>query len=784
MAFLSRVAGIAILSLVLVSPGLSQEEAGEPPPARIYEQTPFDEITLKDKSIIKVEPIGFPNRQIPQNPRSTDKLVLHLLDKPDEAYELAWRDIAQIRLFENMVLEEGQKLVAAGEFDQAYDYFDFLERNYPKMPGLDAAFEKYLYQDAQHWQRRRQYDYVLVLLNQLHARNPGFPALDRALGIVTDKLVEERLARREYQAAHALLRSLEKKYPQETQVAQLRQKLQSLADESLAEAKRQQETGQLRKAQESCCQALQVWPAHKQARALLIQLHQQFPFVAVGVTQPLVSQQVRLDNWAANRSARLLRLPLVEFTGQGGEGGNYVCPFGNLQQTDLGLRLTFRLRGDVHWPGGAPLTGLDIARTLLEEAADSGRFAPWRRLIDRVDVPDLFSAEVRFQQAPVQPAALFQTTLLPPAPLPVDASISLFTLAEQSAAVTTYTASDASFARTEHTPREIVEYHFARGQQAIEALKRRDVSLIDRINPWEIPQFRDQPEIALEPYAVPTVHCLLVNPRLPLLSSRTFRRALLYGIQRESILQVQILRGKELPPARVVSGPFPTGYAYNDAVEVRAYDPRMAMMLAAVAVAEVASDQKSQSQSAGSVEPDAQSSASAPPAGSPPAKDSPLAVCPTLRLAHPASDVARLACRTIQRQLGLIKIPVNLIELPPGRVADATGDYDLVYAELQIGEPLIDVARLFGPTGLLPNVSPYLRAALDRVWSSTDWKSAREALQDVHQIVADELMLIPLYQLPEHFAYRRTIREIGSRPASLYQNISLWQTDPELPPSE
>ena len=233
------------------------------------------------------------------------------------------------------------------------------------------------------------------------------------------------------------------------------------------------------------------------------------------------------------------------------------------------------------------------------------------------------------------------------------------------------------------------------------------------------------------------------------------------------------------------------------------------MMLASVALSEVAAEQKRKQSSADRKTGEGQASDQQPTNQQPPQKPSagpvpPAAdaddatadgspstsqamktpVCPTIVLAHPAEEVARIACRTIERQLRLIKIPIRLVELKPGAVALPKGEYDLVYAELQIAEPVVDVGRLFGPAGLVPLDSPYLRAALGRLAEATDWKSARESLLRIHKIVADELPILPLYQLPEHFAYRRTIKGIGAQPASLYQNISGWQTQPELPAAE
>jgi peptide/nickel transport system substrate-binding protein len=780
---------LTVLLLVSIARAPGQEEApAERSELRIFEQTPHDEITLKDGSLIKVEPLALPQRKLPQKPRPGDKLIVHLLDQPDETYEVAWRDVAEVHLFEQMVLDKAQSLSAAGQFDEAYDYFDYLEQKYPNLAGLAEAVQKYIYQDAQNWQRRSQYDYVLALLDQLHRRNPGYPGLARALALVTDKLIEASLAKGEFQAARGLLRSLEQKYPQEPQLDQLKAKLRAMADQSLAEAQAEEAAGRLRQAQESCRKALELWPRHEAARKLLVQLHSQFPFVIVGVAQPLRNPQGRLDNWAAQRAGRLLRLPLMEFTGQGAEGGNYACPLGSAESADLGLRLDIRLQNGLRWPDGSPVTASDVSRTLLDFPHDDpASLAPWADFIERVNVGGPFSLTVRFKQAPAHPLALFGGTLIPPPYLPPATLFGPFQLGAQSENETVYTATDSGLARSPGSPRQIVERRFEAGRLALEAFRRHEVSLLDRVNPWEVEQFRGQPDVTVEPYAVNALHCLLVNHDHPLLANRIFRRALLYGIHREALLNVQLLRGRPLAGARLVSGPFPSGYACDNEVEVRPYEPRVAMMLADVALAEFAQAQPAADSAprpaAGPASPEsaAKGRPSARQASGSKAK---APSCPTLVLAHPADDVARLACRAIERQLKLIGIPLRLVELKPGEVALPGGKYDLVYVELRMAEPLVDVGRLFGPAGLVPLSSAYLRAALEQLASATDWKAARASLFEIHRIVANELPLLPLYELPEHFVYRRHVQGIGSQPASLYQNVTAWQMQPELPPQE
>lgn len=743
--------------------------------AKLYEQLPFDEIVLKDGTSIRVEPIKLPDRRLPENPRSTDKLVVQLVDKPGEDFEIAWKDIDRVRLFELTVLEKGQELASQGNSALAYEYFDFLERRYPNTPGVKQAVERLIYQDAQNFARRREFDYVLVLLNQLHARNPDYPGLSRALGVATESLVASHMAAEQFLAARQQVQRLEQKYPNEPQVARLKQRLQSLAEQRLADARKHANSGDLRRAYDESLRALDAWPALSEARELAQSMFGQYPHVTVGVSQPLVALHPRIDDWAARRAARLLNLHLMEFVGIGAEGGNYLCPVGSFEKADLGLQLTFHLRPDMRWPDGSPLTGYDVSRTLLA-MDDRGQLAAdalWRPFVDRVEVRDLFSIDVRLTRAHVLPEALFDTRILPPAHLPPETSLGLFTLAERTEQECTYRPSQQGLG--EQSPREIVERRYASARSALDGLRRHEVSIVDRINPWDVPAAREIANVTVASYAVPTVHCLLPNLNHPLLANRSFRRALMYGLHRESILQVQLLRGREVAAARVISGPFSTGYAYNNSVEIKPYDPRVAMMLMYVAVSEVAANPATAQHVAANSAPATDAEANLSTAPTEPD------ACPPLTLAHPASDVARLACRTIKRQLGMIRVPITLVELPPGETALPGGEYDLVYAALEVEEPLVDVQRLFGPAGLLPQSSAYLRAALQRAALATDWKSARDALLDLHRIVADEVTLLPLYQLPEHFAYRRNVQGLGEQPAALYQNVASWRVSPEIP---
>ncbi|HEU5430251.1 MAG TPA: hypothetical protein VFU81_01235, partial [Thermomicrobiales bacterium] len=103
------------------------------------------------------------------------------------------------------------------------------------------------------------------------------------------------------------------------------------------------------------------------------------------------------------------------------------------------------------------------------------------------------------------------------------------------------------------------------------------------------------------------------------------------------------------------------------------------------------------------------------------------------------------------------------------------GDYDLLYAELVVQEPLVDAARLLGPDGLAGGAAPYMVLALRELSVATGWGAARKKLQQIHRLADDDTAVIPLWQLTEFFAYHRSLEGPRPKPVTFYQDIEHWQ---------
>ncbi|HQU46686.1 MAG: hypothetical protein B7Z73_12735, partial [Planctomycetia bacterium 21-64-5] len=654
---------LATLTLArLVSAQQPDEPAIDEAKLRIFEDEPYDEIILNDvdRTIVRVRPLELEVRRPPDpsTHKKGQKIKVRQIDDPTEDYEVKWGDISEVRLFEYMVLDEARELVRAGKddpakFDEAYDYFEFLKHTAPKLEGLNAALADYLYEDAGSWHRRGKYENALALLNELWEVDPQYSKLPSALGSTTQKLMEPYLARDDYPAARRMLARLAKKFPTNSVVVKFHEQWTSKARQIIAEGRERIAAGEPLKAWDLAQRVLYVWPRSPEAKTFFEDLYAAWPRIVVGVTSPLgPTEQPRLASWADRRDGRLLQRLLLEFTGKGAEGGQYACPFGEVERTDIGRRLIFRLKRDIRSTAGGPhLTGYDVARQLMVLCGPAqARFEPtWAELFGGVSVQDVYQVDVDLRWSYVQPLALLETPVTPLQTAGAPANIGPYLRGESAAGMVHFVANPAYFAAQDGQPKEIVEKYLANSAAAWTALERGQVQLVDRLSPWEVERYRANHDFVVEQYALPTMHMLVPNLQKPFMKHRCFRRAMAYAIDRDVVLKHHVLRDGPTAGCQLISGPFPIGnsfedplrYAYNSEVAQRERNPRLALALAQVALHDLAEAAKKRG------EPD-------------------VKAFPKLVLAHPANDVAREACKGIQRHIQVLKFTVELRELEPG----------------------------------------------------------------------------------------------------------------------
>jgi ABC-type transport system substrate-binding protein len=310
-----------------------------------------------------------------------------------------------------------------------------------------------------------------------------------------------------------------------------------------------------------------------------------------------------------------------------------------------------------------------------------------------------------------------------------------------------------------------VEWLYGSPSDAVDALRKGLVDAVDRVPPGDVADLRMDPDIEVRSYLVPTVHMLVPNIRNDFTKAPTFRSALLKGINREEILMTMCDK-KRIDGMEVINGPFPIGsdenpqiaYAYNS----RVAPVQFSRMIGRVLVEVVRQTLEGKMIQKGEI---------VQAEGDVPFK---LEI-PELVLAHPKGDVPSIACTAISRMWNQLGIKTRLVELPPGVTIPDNDDYDFLYVELTMTEPLADADFLFGSQGVVNDLSAPIEQMMRQVNVSNSWRAASNNLKQLHRQILNDVAVLPLWQMREHYAHRRNVRDVGRDLMFLYQYVDRWQ---------
>lgn len=771
-AWVQRMQAVAFAVTVLLAMSPASEAQ------RLLDEKPFDQIVLNaanDNAVLRVRTLQFPYRKVP-DPFPGGRLEVRLVDNLAQPYEVAWRDIARIDLFEQLLLQEAAKLSDAGKFDEAFDYFLRLYDRYPETPGLQTAASRYLQQNALAAFKEGNYDRALAMLASLYESQPSFPGLGRAVDTVADQIIQGHLASRDYRSARSVLDVVDRQFRglTLTVVDRWKERFEKGADDQVRAGVRFYRDKKYREARSAALQAQAIWPEHQPARRLLALIQRDNPAVIVGVrTAAPTPLQPRLDSLASQRAGFLAAPTLTRIVDYSPEGGIYASPIGAVGLDATGRELTLSVLDYLPESPAALAAPSAVSRWMLK-AADPTRDEHRPELssvVGTVLIPEPDLLVFGLARSHVRPEALLQEVTLEDCNLPPP-----FGSYE---AVNVDDVTVELQALDEGVNVSVVEERLYRSDgEALAALARGDVDVLARLAPWQAPSVRANRELALGQYRLPTVHVLIPTKRQPILDRREFRRALCYGIDRERILKELIQGGEQLPGYQVVSGPFPAGislsdpvrYAYNDGVQPRPYEPRLAALLAALTWTNLQKAEKAGDDSGD----EATESNGEDEAAEPEIEIDPF---PELRLAHSPDPVARAACEAIRQQLAPLSIPIELVELPEEKLLDPDGDFDLRYAELALWEPVIDAKQLLGERGIAGRCSDPMFSALQRLDEARNWNDALKTLRDIHELAAGDMPVIPLWQTANYFAYRRELAGLPASTIHLYQSVGDWRKE-------
>ncbi len=728
----------------------------------VLDEAPFDIITLKKEEqgrSVRVNPIDFPNRKVPKEPKETDRFRVVFPLFPDRVYEIQWKEIEKVILYEELILQRATTLLEQKKFSEAFEHLDFLLKNYPQTQGISRLRRDFLFRSATEMVGQRQLPHALGVLEEFQRMFPDDKDKDKirnAISNVSSQLIESYFAANDLATARAMILRLEKDYSKDPLpvVAKWRSKFLELATGFRDIAIRERDAGDFSKARQAALRMLSIEPDIEGGKQLLNELIIAYPMIRVAVFQ--TSNQpdaAAIADWAASRFGQLVSKPLFEFRSTGPEGGQYRFRYGSFQHSDD--RTEFDLMIQNPGKDGVP-DSLTLSQAFLGRATvGNASYAPsWASIIDRVSVFGPERLKLKLRRPHVLPQAFLQWELSEKSNALDNKPV--YRLKSSEPGLRRFEWADAN-PPADYQPKEIQEILYSDPQKAIADLRRGDVEIIDRLFPADAFPLRNVTNIITDQYALPMVHMLIPKTSNVYVDSSEFRRTLLYAINREGILNGEILGSSRSETSRVISGPFPFGateadpiaYAYNKNVENYPYDPKLAKVLLMLTKSKLANQA-------------AKKRETLPPLS-------------TLRLGVPDNESAKVAGEAIVQAWKLIEIPAELVVIKSDAETNDAPQVDFLYVSAAVWEPATDAERLFGVGGAAQSSNQFVVQALGKLSIARNWREVRDECHNLHQVVAAHLPILPLWQVSETFVYRREVLGITKKPVSLYQDVQKWR---------
>lgn len=758
----------------------------------LYEREPFDRITLNAKNqstVIEVFPIDELQTGDPSSLGGRELTIRRIQDPPDVRYRLDVRAIEKYERYQDLLLQQANDAIIKDRLDEAFFLLARLNQIAPDIAGLRAAEEAFYFNDTRNLFRDRRYDEALLSLDQVFQRNPRRRGLDRALQNILSQILISEFAEENFASVRAKLDFARRKYGSIAGrlIQQWETELKKEAEQQLTTARQDFAAGNASQALTALRRAADTWPAIEGIAELRQAILAKHPRLRVGI-----SQAYRPDgrphsvamhlNWATRRSAPLVARRVVALEEYTVDGGRYISDLGPMKisddRTSLELKLVANLTQDGH----------RIVHRLLQ-LADMTRndFSPrWSEYVQELYLDD-DTIQIRLKRPTLKPEGLLPRVLQV-------ADESDFALAKFTSRPLPESDTTSYLRRQEPGDaviRELTETLFREPSDACEALLESRLDVVDRIHPADYDKLADDATVRLVPYRLPTIHGLVFGDRVPLLRNPTFRRGLLYGIDRPTFLR-QELGSQKKPIAQLISGFAPLGrsandplsYAYSPDIRPRAYDPTLALVLMRLASktqqAAAQDDDNASSESTDAEASEAESEQGAPEGsedlggGSP---QDPQAL-PALTLAYPDSHIAAAACESIASNWRRLGIQVTLRPLEPGQGWPADGAWDVLYIETMVEEPLVDLPELVLGHHILGRHGGLIWHAMRQLQDAPSLEDVRTEFEKIHRLTYDHTPLLPLWQIIEHAAVRQGFQGLNESPISLYEDIDQWRLLP------
>jgi peptide/nickel transport system substrate-binding protein len=814
----ATVAAAAVFALALAPArhGLGQQQpapTAPPAPKELMAAAPFDKLTLVDNATFQIEPISprpLPAYEATKKASETkgkrdnsadresakegaddgsnpDEVIIHLIDGDQRDYKVKRSNIKSVEYWEDMLLAEGERLVLSRNFPKAFEYYLAVQARNPNWPGLSAHVDRLLFEEGSWALAGNERDRGLRLLRELHRRRPDFPGLGPKLAEAYAGEVEDAAGEGAFAHGRKILHDLQTVTPDSPLIPDLKNRFLTRAKDLAANADRVEGPERL----DLLARSLQIWPDQEDVRQKYREEFERLPTLEVGVVDVPRPAAPWVNSPAAARVTPLLYQSIIADESDDALLGKKPGQLSDgLELGDLGRRIDVRLRRGVPWSDGSrQVSIIDVVRTLSDRAQPRSPAynARWASLLDRIEAEGPDTISVRLTRTPLSPT-WWLVTPVGPAHASWDGRVStptgrvavgdgLYTFVSGSndelvmavserpadAPATPVAAAPAPdlFGATEAPPEiprpkvlRIREVRLPDATSAMVALDRGEVAMLELVPPDRVEGLRSDPEFRVGRYRLPSLHRIAVDGRNPALQSRFLRRGMAYAIDRKAILEEVVLRRPIDEVNRPSDGPFAAD-SYANAPGVEPYEGNLLLAKSLIA----GSRRELQVNRL------------------------------KFTLQYPARPDVQAAVPRIAEALRNAGLEIELVERPESELEQdlrAGKPFDLAYRVSRCEEPVYETGPLLCPgydappesQGLSALASPRIMQLLLQLEHAPEWATARALATQIDRECRDELPVIPLWQLQDHYAWRTRVKGPDEVTDHLYQGIERWEIEP------
>jgi peptide/nickel transport system substrate-binding protein len=698
--------------------------------------------------------------QIKEDP---SELAIHLLEGEIHDFKIKRTSLRKIEYFEDLLLAEGERLLLAKQFSKAFEHYMAVQARDPNWNGLAEHVDRLLFEEGSWSLLDQDRQRGARLLGDLAKRRPDYPGLSEKLALAYGGRIDEAIGLGRFDVGRQSLHHLETITPGNSLIEVSRAKFTKKATELTDSAKGLQGAERL----DALSEALRVWPKLEGVADDYEKAFREWPTLDVGVYDVPRGLSPFARTPAARRAGALVYQPLISGAGDAaGVASSADQVLTAVEVADLGKRLDLTVRPGPSWSDGSRnASGVDVAQALVAwaEPRSPGFLASWADVLERVEVSDDMRVTVLLKRPLVRPATWF-TRSLGPAHASFDGRVPGADGRKRPVGTGSFvwqaeTDDRLVVARNEPESgdsagriRRVRESRFPSGPAAVGALVRGEITLLELVPPDRVGALQSREEIRIGTYTNPSVHVLAIDGRTVELKNRSLRRAIAMAIDRTAFLQDSLLRRAVDERNRPADGPAISASPF-DAPGVKPYSASVLLskMLVAAAKREL---------------------------GGKPIK---------LVLEYPARPEAQLAAPFISDALRAAGIEIELLERPEteleGRLRSGAR-FDLAYRALCYSQPLrelgsalcpgYEAAPASGGLGAL-ETSPRILQLLLQLEQATDPAAASEIAVQIDRESHDELPVVPLWQIEDHYAWRTRLSGPTESAQTLYQGIESWE---------